>query len=142
MYIYSCSNSLLAQLVKNLLANAGNTRDVGLIPGSGRSPGEGNDNPLQYSCLENSMGRGAWQAKVYRVTKNLTRLSTRVHTHNQFTGKYPTTQTHNFAYFSYNSKILCLYKFILLILINICMTVVKIWVAKMAFWVPGFLKWE
>ena len=46
-------------MVKNLPANAG---DVGLIPGSGRSPGEGNGNPLQYSCLGNSMGRGAWKA--------------------------------------------------------------------------------
>ena len=48
-------------LVKNLPANAG---DVGSISGSGRSPGEGNDNPLQYFCLENSMDRGAWRATV------------------------------------------------------------------------------
>ena len=46
-------------MVKNLPANAGDARDVGLIPGSGRSPGERNGNPLQYSCLENSMDRGA-----------------------------------------------------------------------------------
>ena len=46
--------------VKNLPANAGDERDVGLIPGLGRSPGEGNGNPFQYSCLENSMDRGAW----------------------------------------------------------------------------------
>ena len=51
--------SLEAQLVKYLPANAGDTRDVGLIPGSGRSPGGGNGNPLQYSCLENSVDRGA-----------------------------------------------------------------------------------
>ena len=44
--------------VKNLPANAGNTRDMGLIPGSGRSPGEGDSNPLQYSCLGNPMDRG------------------------------------------------------------------------------------
>ena len=44
-------------VVKNLPANAGDTRDMGLIPGSGRSPGEGNGNPLQYSCLKNSMDR-------------------------------------------------------------------------------------
>ena len=43
-------------------ANTGDTRDMGLIPGSGRSPGEGNGNPFQYSCLENSMDRRAWQA--------------------------------------------------------------------------------
>ena len=53
-------------MVKNLLANAG---DVGLIPVLGRYSGEGNGNPLQYSCLENPMGRGAWQAT---VSKNRT----------------------------------------------------------------------
>ena len=53
-------------VVKNLPANAG---DMGLIPGSGRSPGEGNGNPLQYSCLENPMDRGAWWATVHGVTK-------------------------------------------------------------------------
>ena len=52
-------------MVKNPPANAG---DVGLIPGSGRSPEEGNGNPLQYSCLENAMDRGAWRATVYEVT--------------------------------------------------------------------------
>jgi len=49
--------------------------DQGLIPESGRSPGEGNDNPLQYSYLENSMDRGAWQVTVYGVTTSQTRLS-------------------------------------------------------------------
>ena len=49
--------------------------DQGSIPGSARSPGEGNGNPLQYSCLENTMDRGAWQATVHEVTKSLTRLS-------------------------------------------------------------------
>ena len=48
-------------MVKNLLANAGDTRDTGLIPGLGRSPGGGHGNPFQYSCLENPMDRGAWQ---------------------------------------------------------------------------------
>ena len=57
--------------VKNPPANAG---DVGLIPGLGRSPGEGNGNPLQYSCLENPMDRGAWWATVHGVTKNETGL--------------------------------------------------------------------
>ena len=60
-------SSLVAQMVKNLPANAG---DPGLIPGSGRSPGEGNGYPLQYSCLENSMDRGAWRATVHGVTKS------------------------------------------------------------------------
>ena len=56
--------------VKNLPADAVDVGDVGLIPGSGRSPGEGHDSPLQYSCLENPMDRGAWWATVYRVTKS------------------------------------------------------------------------
>ena len=61
-------------VVKNLPANAGDTRDVCLIPGLGRSPILGYDNPLQYSCLENSMGRGAWRAKVHGVTKSWTHV--------------------------------------------------------------------
>ena len=59
-------------MVKNPPANAG---DTGSIPGSGRSPGEGNGNPLRYSCLENSMDRGAWWAIVLGVAKSHTRLS-------------------------------------------------------------------
>ena len=51
-------------VVKNPPANAGDIRDAGLIPGLGRSPGGGNGNPLQYSCLENPMDRGAWRATV------------------------------------------------------------------------------
>ena len=53
----------------NPSVSAGDARDESLIPGSGRSPGEGNGNPLQYSCLENSMDRGAWQAPVHGVIK-------------------------------------------------------------------------
>ena len=60
----------MAQLVKNLPANEGDARDVGLIPGSGRAPGEGNGNPLQYSCLENSMDRGAWWAIIPGISKS------------------------------------------------------------------------
>ena len=52
-------------LVKNLPANAGDSEDAGLIPGLGRSSGEGNGNPLQYSCLENSRDRGTWRAIVH-----------------------------------------------------------------------------
>ena len=54
--------SQVALVVKNSPANAGEKRDAGLIPGSGRSPGEGHGYPLQYSCLENPMDRGAWRA--------------------------------------------------------------------------------
>ena len=60
---------------KNPPANVGAARDMGLIPGLGRSPGGGNGNPLQYSCLGNSMDRGAWQATVQGVTKNQTHFN-------------------------------------------------------------------
>ena len=63
---------------KKKSVNAGDARDTVLIPWLGRSPGGGNSNPSQYSCLENSMDRGAWQ--VYGVTKSQTQLSTYVHT--------------------------------------------------------------
>ena len=58
-------------MVENLPANAGDSRDPGSTPGLGRSPGEGNGNPLQYSCLENLMDRGAWQATVHGACKEL-----------------------------------------------------------------------
>ena len=58
-----------------LPVSACNVGDLGWIPGSGRSPGEGNGNPLQYSCLENPMDRGAWWAAVYRVAKSRTQLN-------------------------------------------------------------------
>ena len=61
--------SQVVLVVKNPPANAGDIRDVGWIPGSGRSPGEGNGNPLQYSCLGNPMDRGTWKATVYGVKK-------------------------------------------------------------------------
>ena len=64
----------MALVVKNLPANAGDLRDSGLIPGSGRSPGEGHGNPLQYSCLENPMNRGASWATIHGVAKSWTRL--------------------------------------------------------------------
>ena len=65
-------------VIKNLPANAGDIRDRdrGSIPESGRSPGGGHGNPLQYSCLENLMDRGTWWATVHRVTQSQTQLST------------------------------------------------------------------
>ena len=60
----------MALVVKNPPVNAGDVRDVGLIPEWERSPGGGHGNPLQYSCLENPMDRGAWRAIVHRVTKS------------------------------------------------------------------------
>jgi len=61
-------------VAKNQPANAGDIRDLGPVPGSGRSPGGGYGNPLQYSCLENPMDRGAWRATVHRITKGWTQL--------------------------------------------------------------------
>ena len=63
----------MALVVKNLPANAGDVRDAGSVPGLRRSPGGGHKNPLQYSCLESFMDRGAWQATVHGVTKRQTR---------------------------------------------------------------------
>ena len=62
--------------LKNPPAKAGAGGDAGLIPGSGRSPGREHDNPLKYSCLENSMDRGAWQTTVHRVSESDTTEAT------------------------------------------------------------------
>ena len=83
-------------MVKNLPGNAGDIRDVGSIPGLGRSSGGGHGNPLQYSCLENAMDRGAWQATVHRVTvSDATEASyhacMHMHTHTH-------THTHTYIY--------------------------------------------
>ena len=72
MYIWGFQGG---SVVKNPPANAGDIRDPVSIPGLGRSPGEGNGNLLQYSCLENPMDRGAWQATVHGITKSQTRQS-------------------------------------------------------------------
>ena len=61
-------------VIKTLPANAGDTEDMGSIPGSGRSPGGGDGNPLQYSCLKNPMDRGAWWATVQRVANSWTQV--------------------------------------------------------------------
>ena len=66
---------MVALMVKNMLAKAGDIRNVDLIPESGRSPGEGHGNPLLYSCRENPMDRGAWRATVHGVAKSRTRLT-------------------------------------------------------------------
>ena len=75
--------SLVPIVVKNQPVNAGDVRDTISIPGSGRSPGEGNDNPLQYSCLKNPMDRGAWWATIHGVSKSQAWLKdlARMHAH-------------------------------------------------------------
>ena len=73
-------SSQVSQVVKNPPTNAGNIRDVHLIPGSGKSPWGGQGNPLPHSCLENPMDRGAWWITVHRVAKSLTQLK-RLSTH-------------------------------------------------------------
>ena len=64
----------VATVVKNAPANSGDLRYMGSVPGLGRCPGGGHGNTLQYSCLENPMDRGGWQATVHGVAKSLTRL--------------------------------------------------------------------
>ena len=70
-YFYICVSFLDGSEGKESPGSEGDAGDVGLIPGSGRYLGEGNGNPLQYSCLGNSMGRRAWQATVHGVAKEL-----------------------------------------------------------------------
>ena len=71
----------VALVVKNPPANAGNAREVDMIPRQGRSPGVGNGNPLQYSCLEHPMDRRPWQATVHGVAMSRMRLSARARAH-------------------------------------------------------------
>ena len=80
----------VALVIKNLPANAGDVRDTGSTPASGRSPERGHGNSLQYSCLENPMERGAWRATVHGIAQSWTqmkRLSTHTHTHFSTPGK-------------------------------------------------------
>ena len=75
MHLYKASQvAPVVKKKKNPPANAGDLRDTRSIPGSGRAPGGGHGNPLQYSCLENPMDRGAWRATVQGVTKSWTQL--------------------------------------------------------------------
>ena len=94
-------------MVRNLPANAEDARDSVSIPGWGRCPGVGNGNPLQYSCLENSMDRGAWQTTVHDVTKKWTWLNVHTHTH---------THTHTYSHKGLKTvvwflAVICLLKF-------------------------------
>ena len=83
-YTHSYRASQVVLVLKNLPANAGDVRNVGLIPGLGRFPGGGHGNPLQYSCRENPIDRGAWWATVHRVAKSqiqLKQLSSAMHSY-------------------------------------------------------------
>ena len=73
--VYGQRTFQVTVVVKNPPASAGDARDTGSVPGSGRSPGIGNGNPLQYSCLENSMDRGAWWATVHGAAESRTQPS-------------------------------------------------------------------
>ena len=98
--------SQLVLVVKNLPANTGDLRDVGSVPRLGRSPGERNGNPLQYSCLENPMDRGAWQATVHRVAKSQTQLKLSIALDLQKICRYITEFPHMLYPPSPNSNIL------------------------------------
>ena len=82
MYNVKAVLSYFEDVLKNLPVNAGDTGDVDSVPGSRRSPGASDGNPLQYSCLGNPMVRGAWRAAVHRITKSQSeRTHTHTHTH-------------------------------------------------------------
>ena len=83
-HTYTKGDSQVALVVKNPPANSGDIRDTGSIPSSGRSPGGGDGNPLQYSCLKNHMDRGAWRVIVHRAAKSRTQLKLR----NMYTSTY------------------------------------------------------
>ena len=92
-------------MVKNPPASAGDGRDAGLIPGSGRSPRGGNGKPLQYSCLENSMDRGVWWATVHGGCRELDtaeRLSIKVPLSHSAYSVYSSSYTH--CYFKHSTK--------------------------------------
>ena len=113
-------------------ASAYNAGDPGSIPGSGRSPGEGNDNPFQYSCLENPMDRGAWWATVHGVAKSRTRLS-------DFTSLHFNKHLH-----SLSCKVLLKYlvpykKLCYLSFPQYCVKVLYIFRIKVFTWIPLFL---
>ena len=92
-------------MVKNPPANAGDTRNEGLIPGLGRSSGVGNGNPLQYSCLKNFLDRGAWQATDYGVAKNHTQLNTHIYKiDNLFIPLYSTDNSTQYFVIAYMEK--------------------------------------
>ena len=104
----ACGASQVVLVVKNPPANAGDIRDADSFPGSGRSPGGGNGNTLQYSSLENPKGRGTWWVTVRRVAKSQTRLKP-LSTH---TCTYLQVSIYHYVVFLYNSVSMCMYIYI------------------------------
>ena len=100
-------------VVKNQPVNAGDAGDLGSIFGLGRSPGIGNGNPIQYSCLDNSMDRGTWWVTVHGVAKSMTWLSTHTHTHTH-THKYHYNPIHNSKWIQFSSvqSLSCVWLFV------------------------------
>ena len=92
---FELRSSRVALVIKTPPANAGDAREAGSALRSGRPPGEGNRNPLQYSCLENATDGGAWRAAVHRVTKNRTRRSVQAHTRARMHAR---THTHTYTH--------------------------------------------
>ena len=104
-WLCTVSSKLVA---KNLPANTGDVRDSSSIPGSGRSPGVGNGNPLQYSCLGNPMDRGVWWARLHRVTTSRTRLKwLSMHTSKQelWSSEFPSISSSHLALVLYSQRI-------------------------------------
>ena len=111
MYIYMASRVVL--VVKNPPASVGDIRDASLIPGWERSPGDGHGNPLQYSYLEKSMDRGAWQAAIHVVTKELyvTEATLSAHEHMR-------VHTHTYVYiYTYAHRFIRVYSYIKLYMV-------------------------
>ena len=120
--LYICQASQIALMVKNTPTNAGDVRDTGSIPGSGRSPRGGNGNPFQYSCLENPMDIGAWWAIVHRVTQSQTQLKWfSMHTHRKTIIK--TTKTSILG----SGVIVILFSYIFQIVFDECILLFKNW---------------
>jgi len=104
----------VALVVKNLSANEGDVKEAGSIPELGRSPGEGNGNPLQHSCLENPMDRGTWRAALHGISQSQTRLK-QLSMHSYI---YIFSQIYVFIYI-YSKSSLYIWKFLVHILLKL-----------------------
>ena len=126
-------------MVKNVPTNAGDPGDGSLTPGSRRSHGEGNGNPLQYSCLENSMDRGTWQATVPGLKRELDMTCTRGHTHTLFWClRLCSIAWHQRGWFlqlcSFFSRLVCLLGVFCVSIENLKLFVLVLWKMLLVFW--------